>query len=123
MARSEARPEREAAAVARPTVSTHVLDTQAGLPRPGVRVRLVRLIDDGAEVPAGQGITDADGRIRSLLRGELTIGDYRLYFDLRGHGGSFFEAMMLQIHIEDVTHSYHVPLLLAPYAMTTYRGS
>lgn len=123
MARSEARPEREATTEAQPTVSIHVLDTQAGLPRPGVRVRLVRLVDDGAEVPAGQGITDAEGRIRSLLRGELTLGDYRLYFDLRGHSGSFFEAMMVQMHIEDATRSYHVPLLLAPYAMTTYRGS
>lgn len=123
MARREARPAREGTTDVRATVSTHVLDTQAGLPRPGVRVRLVRLVDDGAEVPAGQGITDVDGRIGSLLRGELTSGDYRLHFDLRGHAGSFFEAMMVQIHIEDVTRSYHVPLLLAPYAMTTYRGS
>jgi 5-hydroxyisourate hydrolase len=107
----------------RPTVSTHVLDTQAGLPRPGVGVRLVRLLDDGAEVTAGHGVTDADGRIRSLLRGELIPGDYRLHFDLRGHGSGFFESITLGIHIEDAARSYHVPLLLAPYAMTTYRGS
>ncbi len=122
MARSDARPERMPAGEA-PTVSTHVLDTEAGLPRPGVKVRLVRLLDDGAEVPVGQGVTDLDGRIRSLLRGELIPGDYRLYFDLRGHGGEFFESVTLGIRIDDVARSYHVPLLLAPYAMTTYRGS
>ncbi len=122
MARSETRPERTATTYA-PTVSTHVLDTQAGLPRPGVKVRLVRLVDDGAEVPAGHGVTDADGRIRSLLRGELIAGDYRLYFDLRGHGSDFFESVTLGIHVDDATRNHHVPLLLAPYAMTTYRGS
>ncbi len=122
MARSDARPERVAAAD-NPTVSTHVLDTQVGLPRPGVKVRLVRLLDDGAEAPVGSGTTDADGRIRSLLRGELIPGDYRLYFDLRGHGGEFFESVTLGIRIDDAARSYHVPLLLAPYAMTTYRGS
>ncbi len=122
MARSDERRERTETTTA-PTVSTHVLDTRAGLPRPGVKVRLVRLLDDGAEVPAGHGVTDADGRIRSLLRGELIPGDYRLYFDLRGHGGEFFESVMLGIHIDDATRSYHVPLLMAPYAMTTYRGS
>jgi len=122
MARSDGRPERVATSDS-PTVSTHVLDTQAGLPRPGVKVRLVRLLDDGAEAPVGNGITDADGRIRSLLRGELIPGDYRLYFDLRGHGGEFFESVTLGIRIDDAARSYHVPLLLAPYAMTTYRGS
>jgi hydroxyisourate hydrolase len=122
MARSDGRPERVATSDS-PTVSTHVLDTQAGFPRPGVKVRLVRLLDDGAEAPVGNGITDADGRIRSLLRGELIPGDYRLYFDLRGHGGEFFESVTLGIRIDDAARSYHVPLLLAPYAMTTYRGS
>ncbi len=122
MARSDGRPERVATSDS-PTVSTHVLDTQAGLPRPGVKVRLVRLLDDGAEAPVGNGITDADGRIRSLLRGELIPGDYRLYFDLRGHGSEFFESVTLGIRIDDAARSYHVPLLLAPYAMTTYRGS
>lgn len=106
-----------------PTVSTHVLDTQTGLPRPGVKVRLVRLLDDGAEAPAGHGVTDSDGRVRTLLRGELILGDYRLYFDLRGHGGEFFESVTLGIRINDADRDYHVPLLLAPYAMTTYRGS
>lgn len=106
-----------------PTISTHVLDTELGRPAMGIKVRLARLIDDGAEVPAGHGTTDADGRIADLLTGAvLTSGDYRLTFWIPGHGG-FFERIALDLHIEDVSRSYHVPLLLSPFSMTTYRGS
>jgi 5-hydroxyisourate hydrolase len=106
----------------RPTISTHVLDTELGRPAMGVKVRLARLVDDGAEVQAGHGTTDADGRIADLLKGTLTTGDYRLTFWIGGHGG-FFERISLDLHIEDVRRSYHVPLLLSPFSMTTYRGS
>jgi 5-hydroxyisourate hydrolase len=106
----------------RPTISTHVLDTARGEPARGITVRLSRLVDDGAEVSAGEGITDTDGRIRRLLDGELLAGDYRIAFDLSDTGGYFLTARF-DIRIEDATRSHHVPLLLAPYGMTTYRGS
>jgi 5-hydroxyisourate hydrolase len=48
-------------------------------------------------------------------------GRYRLAFDL-GTGG-FFEAATLDVRIEDASRSHHVPLLLAPYGLTSYRGS
>jgi hydroxyisourate hydrolase len=108
---------------ARHTISTHVLDTIAGGPAVGVPVRLVHVLDDGAEVDAGTGVTDRDGRIRELLAGELTPGRFRLHFDLSEHGGSFFTGMSLDLFVVDAGRSYHVPLLLAPFAMTTYRGS
>jgi hydroxyisourate hydrolase len=107
----------------RPTISTHVLDTEAGEPAPGIHVRLTRLVDDGAEVEAGSASTDADGRVRQLLEGELTTGRYRLRFDLRGHRGGFFQLVALDLHVSDPSRSYHVPLLLSPFAITTYRGS
>ena len=53
----------------RPTISTHVLDTAAGAPRAGVPVRLRRVTADGATPIVGDGVTDADGRIRDLLGG------------------------------------------------------
>jgi 5-hydroxyisourate hydrolase-like protein (transthyretin family) len=31
--------------------------------------------------------------------------------------------MSLDLRVTDASRSYHVPLLLAPYSMTTYRGS
>lgn len=107
----------------RPTISTHVLDTKAGQPAPGIHVRLTRLVDDGAEVEAGSASTDADGRVRQLLEGELTAGEYRLRFDLRGHSGGFFQVVALDLHVGDASRSYHVPLLLSPFAITAYRGS
>lgn len=105
-----------------PTISTHVLDTALGRPAVGVRVRLDHVVDDGAPVRAGEGITDVDGRIRRLPSGPLTAGIYRLTFELHERGG-LFRTLILELHIDDATRSYHVPLLVAPYAITTYRGS
>jgi 5-hydroxyisourate hydrolase-like protein (transthyretin family) len=73
-----------------------------------------------------QALTDSDGRIRDLLERPLVAGDYRLEFDLRPQddaAAGFFRQMTVDLTITDVLRSYHVPLLLAPYSMTTYRGS
>jgi 5-hydroxyisourate hydrolase len=105
----------------RPTISTHVLDTAGGRPAPGIAVRCWRLAGDAAEAVGG-GVTDDDGRIRDLLgEAELEPGRYRLAFDLGP--GRFFEAATLDVRIDDATRSHHVPLLLAPYGLTSYRGS
>jgi 5-hydroxyisourate hydrolase len=50
-------------------------------------------------------------------------GDYRLEFSVAHEDGSFFTRIAVDVRIDDVGRSYHVPLLLAPYSMTTYRGS
>lgn len=107
----------------RPTISTHVLDTGSGMPAAGVTVRLARLVDDGAEMEAGAGTTDLDGRIGDLLVTALTSGDYRLHFDVSSHGGGFFRAISVDLRVHDAERSYHVPLLLAPFGLTIYRGS
>jgi len=104
-----------------PTISTHVLDTERGIPAVGVHVTLFRLADDGKPVRLSQALTDDDGRVRDLLGRPLTAGDYRLEFGL-GPGG-FFERVSLDLHVADASRSYHVPLLLAPFSMTIYRGS
>jgi 5-hydroxyisourate hydrolase len=107
----------------RPTISTHVLDTGVGSPAPGIRVRLLRLLHDGAEVAAGEGTTDGDGRVRELLATELTAGDYRLVFDLSDRAPDFFVGLAVDLRVEDTSRSYHVPLIVAPYGLSTYRGS
>jgi 5-hydroxyisourate hydrolase len=104
-----------------PTISTHVLDTELGAPAAGIRVTLYRLADDGRPVRMTQALTDDDGRVRDLLERPLTAGDYRLEFGF-GRGG-FFERVSIDLHVTDVTRSYHVPLLRSPFALTTYRGS
>ncbi len=106
---------------ARPTISTHVLDIGAGRPAAGIRVTCWRLAGDAAH-PAGSGVTDGDGRIADLLGGEeLAAGRYRLAFDLGP--GRFHEAITLDIRVEDASRGHHVPLLAAPFGLTTYRGS
>jgi 5-hydroxyisourate hydrolase len=94
------------------SLSTHVLDTGAGRPSAGVRVELRRA---GELVAAGE--TDGDGRIRELAAG-LDSGAYSLVF----HPPSpFFRRVALDVVLDD--GHYHVPLLVSPFACTSYRGS
>jgi 5-hydroxyisourate hydrolase len=114
---------------AQPTISTHVLDTETGQPAPGVHVSLFKLGEDARPIRLTQALTDGDGRIRDLLERPMSPGDYRLEFALAGRtlpeadDRRFFQRVSIDLRIDDVSRSYHVPLLLAPFAMTTYRGS
>ena len=64
-------------------------------------------------------------RIADLIGGELTEGDYQLLFDLAGYRGddAFLQGLAVALRVTDAGRSYHVPLLLAPYGATVYRGS
>lgn len=111
-----------------PTISTHVLDVESGTPAAGVHVSLYKLGEDGRAIRLVQALTDDDGRIGDLLERPMSPGEYRLEFALAGRtieGGAerFFRRVSIDLLVEDVSRSYHVPLLLAPYSMTTYRGS
>ena len=108
---------------AQPTISTHVLDTERGVPAAGVHVTLYRLDVAAAPIRMTQALTNADGRIADLLDRPLQTGDYRLEFDIAHEGGSFFTKLAVDVRVTDAGRSYHIPLLLAPYSMTTYRGS
>ena len=108
------------------TLSTHVLDATTGRPAAGVQVRLERG-GDGGWVPAGQGQTDADGRLR-LAGGGFEPGVYRItfgtgaYFTARG-SASFYPEVAITFEMAERDQHYHVPLLLSPFAYSTYRGS
>lgn len=111
-----------------PTISTHVLDTGLGAPAVGVNVTLYRLSDDGRPLRLTQALTDADGRVRDLLERPLVVGAYRLEFafetDAEGAPlDRFFRRVSLDVQVADTARSYHVPLLLSPFSLTTYRGS
>ena len=95
------------------TLSTHVLDTATGRGAAGIAVALER---DGAEV--ARGVTDADGRVRELAS-SLGAGRYRLTFDLADR---FFRRVALDVELRADGH-YHVPLLVSPFGVTSYRGS
>lgn len=113
-----------------PTISTHVLDTETGTPAVGVHVILYKLGEDERPIRLTQALTDSDGRVRDLLERPMSPGVYRLEFNLAGPRGAapagedlFFRRLTLDLRIDDVARSYHVPLLLAPFSLTTYRGS
>jgi hydroxyisourate hydrolase len=108
---------------AQPTISTHVLDTERGSPAQGVRVTLYRLDVGDKPIRMTQALTDADGRVRDLLERPLAAGDYRLEFDVAHEEAAFFIKLAVDLRVTDTERNYHVPVLLAPYSMTTYRGS
>ena len=108
------------------SVSTHVLDTGLGQPAQGVPVRLSRITDGRDDVLIGSGTTDADGRITDFEPG-LASGRYQLWFDVAAYADAsgqsiFFPEVAVTFTITDERH-HHVPLLLSPFAYSTYRGS
>jgi 5-hydroxyisourate hydrolase len=134
------------------TLSTHVLDAVRGVPAAGIAVTLFgpdpaaaaggAAPDPGAApgdsaavptvgtaaVPPGNtaAVTDADGRIADLGEG-LVPGVYRLRFETGGYFAergvpAFYPEVTIAFTVGDESH-YHVPLLLSPFAYSTYRGS
>ena len=112
---------------ARPTISTHVLDLASGEPARGVGVALFRLADDGRPELLADLQTDEDGRICDLLDGsKLAEGDYQLAFDVGAYADdpdALFQSVAIALRVADASRSYHVPLLLSPFGLSTYRGS
>ena len=106
------------------SISTHVLDTALGHPAQGVPVRLEA--QDGTVL--GEGVTDADGRVASLGGDDLAPGRVRLVFDTASYLATsgelaFFPEVVVTIDVFDADGRLHVPLLLSPFAYSTYRGS
>ncbi|MDA3625097.1 hydroxyisourate hydrolase [Saccharopolyspora oryzae] len=108
-------------------VTTHVLDAARGKPAVDVAIRLEAA--KGAEWEAlADGRTDDDGRIKDLGPERLEAGDYRLTFDTGAYfeaqgTASFYPQVQITFRITDPEQHYHVPILLSPFAYSTYRGS
>jgi 5-hydroxyisourate hydrolase len=101
------------------SLSTHVLDATTGRPATDVPVRLER--SDGNLV--AQARTDSDGRVAKLTTG-LDAGDYRLVFDTGSYfPDTFYPQVVVMFTVTASEQHYHVPLLLSPFAYSTYRGS
>jgi 5-hydroxyisourate hydrolase len=104
------------------SVSTHVLDAVAGRPAAGIAVRLLA----GDDVVA-EGVTDDDGRCR-LTEAATAAGPHRLvfatgpWFTARGTT-AFWPEVTLTFAVTEPAAHHHVPLLLSPFAYSTYRGS
>jgi hydroxyisourate hydrolase len=106
------------------TLSTHVLDTMRGCPAAGMKIELwarnplelIKIVT-----------TNADGRTdEPLLRpDELKTGNYELLFLVGDyfHDRTFLDEVPVRFTISDPRAKYHVPLLVTPWAYSTYRGS
>jgi 5-hydroxyisourate hydrolase len=115
-------------------LSTHVLDTCHGLPAAGVGIELWDYTSGQVPKLIARAMTNADGRTDApLLTGE---DFYAATFELRFQVGAYFrkqavaptepaflEEVPVRFTVADATKNYHVPLLVSPWAYSTYRGS
>jgi len=114
-------------------LSTHVLDTARGCPAAAMKIELFA-DPGGARRLLGTFKTNADGRTDGLLiaPADMATGSYELVFHagdyLRANGlvdggELFLDVVPLRFGVRDPAQHYHVPLLVSPYAYSTYRGS
>jgi 5-hydroxyisourate hydrolase len=104
------------------TLSTHVLDTELGRPAAGMPVRVMR---SEHEIAAAR--TNADGRVAELAI--LDADSYCIEFDVAAYlslhqrPAPFLKRVRIDFEVQPGAAYYHIPLLLSPYAFTSYRGS
>ena len=110
------------------SLSSHVLDAVHGRPARGVSVRWERLHGDAWQ-HVSDGVTDDDGRISQWEHAAPTsAGRHRLVFDSGGYFAgqgtrTFYPEVVVVFEVTDPDAHHHVPLLLSPFAYSTYRGS
>ena len=114
-------------------LTTHVLDTAQGIPARMVGIDLYR-IDSDCRMMVGSAVTNRDGRVDSpLLDGEaFTVGTYELVFDIASYFRSqpvtvtdppFLDIVPIRFTVTDANANHHIPLLVSPWAYSTYRGN
>jgi 5-hydroxyisourate hydrolase len=109
-------------------ITTHVLDTALGRPAAGVPVRLSRIDPDQPQPSVlAEATTDDDGRVAALGPDQVPTGTYQLRFDTAAYCAAsgqecFYPEVTVTFAVTDQRH-HHVPLLLSPFAYSTYRGS
>jgi 5-hydroxyisourate hydrolase len=112
-------------------LSTHIVDAARGRPAESVAVAVSWRTGSGWE-PVARGVTDADGRLRVTADAGAEVGlqpgvyriefDTGAYFAATGQTG-FYPLVSIAFEVTDPGAHYHVPLLLSPFAYSTYRGS
>lgn len=114
-------------------LSTHVLDTALGKPAAGVKIALYR-VSGNSHKKIAEVVTNSDGRTDApmLVGDQLQEGSYELIFFagdyLRATGQAkgevlFLDQIPIRFGVPNAQQHYHVPLLISPFAYSTYRGS
>jgi 5-hydroxyisourate hydrolase len=105
-------------------LTTHVLDTMRGIPAAGMKIELWS-VDQSEMLKSVE--TNPDGRTETplLSEKEMTAGNYELIFFVGDYFGErrFLDRVPVRFVISDAAAKYHVPLLVSPWAYSTYRGS
>ncbi len=116
-------------------LTTHVLDTAHGCPASNITIELWRLdVESGSRTLLKTLRTNADGRTDAplLVGDELKAGVYELVFAVSEYFVAqavvmarppFLDRVPVRFGIADPDAHYHVPLLVSPWAYSTYRGS
>jgi 2-oxo-4-hydroxy-4-carboxy-5-ureidoimidazoline decarboxylase len=115
-------------------LSTHVLDTHAGRPAPGVAIELFEMTSSGEQRLLTRSVTNADGRTDQPLIGgrPVPIATYELRFSVADYFAQygtpqadppFLGIVPLRFTVAEPESHYHVPLLVTPWSYSTYRGS
>ena len=111
-------------------LTTHVLDSASGIPAAGMKIEVF----DQSGTRLAEAVTNGDGRCAApLLEGAaMRVGTYELrfhvaaYFRARGAilpATPFLDIVPVRFGIADASAHFHVPLLVSPFAYSTYRGS
>lgn len=115
-------------------LTTHVLDTAQGKPAANLTIELWRLGNDETRELITATRTNADGRTDAPLLDDdaLAAGVYEIVFVVGAYFAAqpltiptppFLDRVPVRFGIADPNAHYHVPLLVAPWAYSTYRGS
>ncbi|MBT8153942.1 hydroxyisourate hydrolase [Epibacterium ulvae] len=114
-------------------LSTHVLDTARGCPAQDLLIALYK-VSGNSHRKLLEMRTNADGRTDTPILPQETFktGTYELvffagdYLRATGQAGEdpmFLDQIPIRFGMSEADAHYHVPLLLSPYAYSTYRGS
>jgi 5-hydroxyisourate hydrolase len=109
-------------------ITTHVLDLAQGRPAAGVAVTLERARASGEWTELGRTTTDTNGRTGDLAGARVEAGIHRLVFATGAYFAahriaSFHPSVTVTFEVADASQHHHVPLLVAPFGYSTYRGS
>jgi 5-hydroxyisourate hydrolase len=123
-------------------LSTHVLDTVHGCPAQNMQIELWAIAIDTQTTDQTTEqktllktlYTNQDGRTDELLLNaeEMQVGIYEIWFNVSDYFAThrvsqtepaFLSRVPIRFGISDIGDRYHVPLLISPWAYSTYRGS
>ena len=107
-------------------ISSHILDTHLGRPASNVEVKLFSASGELLAVAK----TNSDGRVTAADFGldQIDVAEYSIEFMTQAYFSAqniptFFPKAVIHFSVTDAHQHYHIPLLISPYAYSTYRGS